>query len=69
MKLGASKSRAVANFINLEKRFRKNPELKERYVKSMNEYFELGHVEVAEKTENYYKRKHEQSGDEYYECF
>lgn len=45
--LGRSRHVAVGNMLQLEKRFRGNPPLKERYVKCMEEYIELGHAVAA----------------------
>lgn len=45
--LGESRRAAVGNLVHLEKRFRSNPALKERYVASMNDYFTTGHAVPA----------------------
>lgn len=49
--------------LQLERKFRKNPEFKERYVQSTRDYLYL-----ASKTqENYYLRKNEHGS--YYDCY
>lgn len=45
--LGKSRNAAVANLLQLEKKFRRNPEFKARYVEAMQEYFSLGHARQA----------------------
>ena len=47
MKLGRSRHIAVANFMQLQKRFKRQPELKEKYVKCIREYFNLGHAKLV----------------------
>ncbi|CAG9118509.1 unnamed protein product [Plutella xylostella] len=42
--LGNSYNLAKKRLLNLEKRFRKNPDLKSQYSKFINEYAELGHL-------------------------
>lgn len=46
--LGDSYPTAKKRFFNLEKRFRKQPELKQSYVEFINEYKALGHCSVSE---------------------
>jgi hypothetical protein len=55
--IGRSKHIAVGNMLQLEKKFKKNPEFKDKYVKCMQEYLELGHAIPARKNENYFLRK------------
>lgn len=43
-KLGKSKHTAIAYMIQLEKKFRKNHDFKNKYVNCMREYFTLGHA-------------------------
>lgn len=43
--LGASRSIAIAQLFNLERKFRQNPELKNEYVANIREYFEENHIE------------------------
>lgn len=45
--LRESRGIAAENLLSLEKRFRNNPSLKERYVDSVQEYFDLGHAVPA----------------------
>ncbi|XP_013161370.1 PREDICTED: uncharacterized protein LOC106113183, partial [Papilio xuthus] len=45
--LGDSYNRAKKRFINLEKRFKRNPNLKSEYTKFLREYAELGHLSVS----------------------
>lgn len=55
--LGASRSIALKRFLSLEKRFRSNPKLKQKYVEFMEEYVNLGHMErvnPGEKEEKLY---------------
>lgn len=66
-KLGRSKHIAVANFLQLEKKFKNNPEFKEKYINCMREYLELGHARPAKKCENYFIRNI--SGEKNYVCF
>ncbi|XP_055714381.1 uncharacterized protein LOC129808619 [Phlebotomus papatasi] len=47
MKLGDSRSQALARFLSMERKFATNPELKQEYAKFMNEYEELGHMTMA----------------------
>lgn len=46
--LGESRAMARRRLYCLENRFEKNPDLKEAYIKFMNEYEELGHMKRAE---------------------
>lgn len=50
--LGDSRKAALATFFHLEKRFEKNLKLKTEYTKFINEYLSLGHMQLAEKTNN-----------------
>lgn len=43
--LGESKSRAVARFLQLESKFKANPNLYNQYAEFMKEYLDLGHME------------------------
>ncbi|XP_045541455.1 uncharacterized protein LOC123722945 [Papilio machaon] len=45
--LGDSYNLAKKRFINLEKRFKRNPNLKSEYTKFIREYAELGHLSVS----------------------
>lgn len=47
--LGSSREAALRRFFMLEKRFKRDPEFREKYVEFMTEYEQLGHmVEVSE---------------------
>lgn len=65
--VGRSKHIAVSYLHNLEKRFRKNPGLKEKYTQCIRDYIDLGHARPAEKPENFYRRMNGEK--ETYECF
>lgn len=54
--LGESEGIAMKRLISLEKRFKRLPELKEEYVKFMNEYLRLGHMKLIEQLVNNIKR-------------
>lgn len=58
--LGDSRKKALATFFHLEKRFGINQKLKTEYVKFINEYISLGHMELAGETDNpvYYLPHH-----------
>lgn len=43
MLLGRSRNIAVANFLQLEKKFKRNPNFKAKYVEAMQQYFENQH--------------------------
>ena len=45
--LGASKPQAVKRFLNLEARFKREPLFKEKYTEFINEFIELGHLELV----------------------
>lgn len=66
-KLGRSRHIAVSNMLQLEKRFRKNPILKTKYVQCMREYIALGHAVPARAHENYFLRK--QDDEIIYDCY
>lgn len=66
-KLGRSKHIAVASFRQLEKRFRKQPEMKKLYVASMRELFAKDHARWATSTEQQ-TIKYE-NGEKYYDSF
>lgn len=51
-KLGTSKSSATARLKQLEAKFKRNPQLKERYVQFMREYESLGHMVMTAAPEN-----------------
>lgn len=53
--LGRSRHVALGCLTQLEKRFRSNPLLKDRYVSAMKEYFELGHAVPCLLPESSYK--------------
>lgn len=55
--LGRGKHVAIANMLQLEKKFCKSPDLKQKYTQRMNDYFEQGHAVPAEHEENFYMRK------------
>ncbi|XP_076661059.1 uncharacterized protein LOC143364822 [Halictus rubicundus] len=48
--LGESHSRALNRFAALERKFTRDPILKEQYAKVLNEYLELGHMQPANST-------------------
>lgn len=50
--LGRSRNMAVAQMLQLEKKFKLNPEFKERYTACINEYIDLGHMVRVNTTEN-----------------
>lgn len=50
--IGASKSKAVAQFIQQEKKMSKNPSLAQGYRKFMHEYEELGHMRQVEQQDH-----------------
>lgn len=58
--LGDSRKKALATFFHLEKRFERNAKLKTEYIKFINEYISLGHMQLADKTNNlvYYLPHH-----------
>lgn len=43
--LGRSRSIAIAQLLNLERKFQRDPELKRQYVANIQEYFEENHIE------------------------
>ncbi|XP_055307352.1 uncharacterized protein LOC129571569 [Sitodiplosis mosellana] len=45
--LGNSRKCAIATFLQLENRFKKNPKLAEEYKKFIHEYINLGHMEKS----------------------
>lgn len=45
--LGNSRKAAIARLMQMENKFRRNPELAENYSKFMKEYFDLGHMELV----------------------
>lgn len=45
--LGRSRNIAVATLLQMEKKFERDPKLKEEYVKCLNEYLDLGHMVEA----------------------
>lgn len=54
--LGQSKNKAIAQFLQLERKFNKNQEMAKEYKQFIHEYQELGHMKVAignKKTECY----------------
>lgn len=44
---GTSRHIAIGNIIGLEKRFAKSKDFEDRYVEAMQDYFKLGHAQVA----------------------
>lgn len=54
--LGKSRDIAVSRFLMLERRFQRDPKLKEAYSKCINEYLELNHMQLATTTEAECKR-------------
>lgn len=60
-KLGRSRKMAVAQMLQLEKKFRENPKYKEQYVKCINEYLDLGHMKQVYTSEEEMAAK---NGDE-----
>ncbi|GFX81294.1 DUF1758 domain-containing protein [Trichonephila clavipes] len=49
--LGDSKVQAKRRFFSLEKRLQANPELRDRYVKFMQDYEHLGHMQLVPNSE------------------
>lgn len=45
--LGESRNKALSQFYSLERRMARNPKFREKYVDFMNEYLELGHMQVS----------------------
>ena len=58
--LGASKPKAIAQFLNLEKKINKNSTIASEYKKFINEYIALGHMILAnqEPSSDYYMPHH-----------
>lgn len=50
--LGDSYKKAMAHFIGLKKKLDTNQNLKEKYMKFMNEYISVGHVVEAPNNKN-----------------
>lgn len=50
--LGESKQKAVAQFLQLERKIQKNEELSEAYRNFMREYIALGHMQLCDRTGN-----------------
>lgn len=50
--LGRSRNIAIAQLIQMEKKFAKDSEFKEKYAKCIQEYLDLGHMVPAESTED-----------------
>lgn len=48
---GRSRKMAVARLLQLEKQFKRDPELKRKYVKCLDEYFKNNQIKLAEKSE------------------
>lgn len=49
--MGKSRNIAVATLLQMEKKFQRNPEWKAEYAKCINEYLELGHMELAKNSD------------------
>lgn len=65
--LGKSRHIAVATLLQMEKRFKRDPQLKEEYSKCINEYIELNHMELAKDSdESLITTK---NGEKCYECY
>lgn len=60
--LGNSKSTCIARFVQLEKKFARDNDLKQEYVRVMKEYLDLGHMRLvtkeSPKTKKYYIPHH-----------
>lgn len=50
--LGDSKQQALIRFQSLERKFKRNPEFKEKYTNFLDEYLNLGHMSENTKTQN-----------------
>lgn len=66
--LGRSRNIAIANFRQLEKKFKKNTIYKDRYVHAMNQYFKMGHAKPATKPERCYEIQNE-NGSSNFNCY
>ncbi|XP_022166687.1 uncharacterized protein LOC111031163, partial [Myzus persicae] len=56
--LGVSRDMAVARFLNLERKFIKDPEVYEQYRAFMREYEDLGHMQLASRPGKYHIPHH-----------
>lgn len=65
--LGKSRHIAVATLIQMEKRFKRDPQLKKEYAKCINEYLELDHMELAESSDEALTTI--RGGEKCYECY
>ncbi|XP_052741090.1 uncharacterized protein LOC112045429 [Bicyclus anynana] len=45
---GNTREVAISRFVQLERRFKRDPEFKEDYTKVIHEYLDLGHMEIAD---------------------
>lgn len=54
--LGRSRNIAIAQLIGMERKYRKNPDLKLRYVENIQEYFENNHIEEVFTNENEHRK-------------
>lgn len=53
--LGRSRNIAVAQLLSMERKFRRDPELKRQYIENMREYFANGHIVEVTTTENQHR--------------
>lgn len=53
--LGQSRKIAIAQLLNMEKKFKKDPQLKQQYINNMREYFECGHITEVTTTEEQHR--------------
>lgn len=65
--LGKSRHIAVATLLQMEKKFKANPKLKQEYAKCINEYLELGHMKLARDTDESLVTI--KNGERHYNCY
>lgn len=65
--MGKSRNIAVATMMQMEKKFRRNPSLKAEYAKCINEYLELGHMELAHTSDE--SLVEYRDGKKHYNCY
>lgn len=65
--LGCSRDAALSRFLQLERRFRKQPELQQQYCKAIQDYLNLGHLQKAGSLESDHAMQ-DSDGKIYYKC-
>lgn len=53
--LGKSRNIAIAQLLSMERKFRRDPELKQQYIENMREYFASGHIVRVTTTEEQHR--------------